>query len=216
MTDADVVQPWKRSGGNRVRNLAIAAGVFAVASYAIRSTPSQRLAADLQAVARSVQATLPQQLDQRTRLEAVQGAQHALHYTIRITDARKADIDRPALRAELQPRLREIACGRLRDLLSRGAYLAAKYVDRDGAEVTSLAVPPSACGFQDPEDVASVMVLYQVNASVEDHGMPVPSAAPTAQPARAEPGASADDPAIRKAIDAVLREQRTKTGAPAP
>ncbi len=172
--ELDPQRASRRLVGTRV--LAVGLVAFGIFTGVRALTPGQSLRSSLRALAAATQAKLPVRVDDDTSFDQVLTADHELMFVYTLVKLQKGAVDVAELRRMSEARLKERGCKdpQLRELLAKGALVSARFRDRDGAEITEVAVPPSACGFQDPEAVANRMLMMKTFRMVEDGSLPVP------------------------------------------
>jgi len=110
--------------------------------------PSEELAAQLKTLHDGVQPHLPMDLDADTRLEAVDVKKRALIYTQRLPRLAAAELDLSATIPMLQQVALQSVCGtaQAKAVLEQGATVRYVYLDKDGAELTTVDVYQGMCG----------------------------------------------------------------------
>src|SRR5512142_2817505 len=174
---ADELDP-QRASRRLMQSRLLAAGLiaFGIWTGARALTPGETLRSSLSDLAAATQAKLPVRVDDDTRFDQVLTADHELIFVYTLVNAQKAAVDVAGLRRTAESNLRERGCKdpQLSGLLARGAMVSARFRDRDGADMAEVAIPPSACGFEDPEVVSNRMMMLKAFRMVEEGGLPAP------------------------------------------
>lgn len=134
------------------RWMVAAVAVSAVVSLLSQNRPEVRRASAMDRWAARARAHVPEVVNEDLEVTGVTGGPSGLSFRMTLRRARKAQIDLAAFQEAEEARVMVRACGGLRGVLEAGGYLRFAYVDRDGADVASLHVNPSACGLKDPSD----------------------------------------------------------------
>ncbi len=105
---------------------------------------------DLAAVEAEINKRAPMMVDDVTRLDGVKAANGELAYYLTITDRGTNEPDWPEFQRAMAQRLRGQACSRpdYKQFLSDGIALRMVYRSKDLAEVATVLIPPSQCGYQ--------------------------------------------------------------------
>jgi hypothetical protein len=174
---ADELDPQRASRRlARTRGLGVVLMAFGLWTGMRAFAPGESLRSSLADLASAIQAKLPVRVDDGTRFDQVLTADHELVFVYTLVKLQKGSIDAAELRRTAEGRLKERGCKdpQLRGLLAKGALISARFRDRDAAEVAEVAVPPSACGFEDPEAVVNRMLMMKTFRMIEDGSLPVP------------------------------------------
>lgn len=146
------------------------------------SAPGPGPGEELAEVVRRLKPTLPQRLDETSRLVDATHGDRSLTYVVALTGVERDHADMEALRGQLERR-RAALCqdanvGKLHD---RGVELVVRYVDDAGAKLTHLLLPPSACGRKDPPELDPTQI--ELRERVDSMELPAPRPTTPAAPA---------------------------------
>jgi hypothetical protein len=114
-------------------------------------TPAAASEKDLAAVEAEINRRAPMMVDDVTRLDGVKAANGELAYYLTITNRGADEPSWAEFQQTMSERLRSYACSRAdyKRFLSEGIGLRMVYRSKEQAEVATVVIPPSHCGYKD-------------------------------------------------------------------